>query len=396
MGFLRRKSGGAAAGPPPREPWAAYCQYPEALVPGNRVDLLVDGNEAYAAMLEAIAGAERTVLMESYIFQNDLAGERFREALVERALAGVQVFLLVDGVGTWQVPAEFFEGMERDGVSVLVYRPLAPWRRGWGILRRNHRKLLVVDGAVGFAGGINVGDEWLPREEGGRGWHDIHIRVEGPAVRELAKLAVATWRVHGGVDLDHRLFLPRIEPRGDRHVNIIGSRERKKRRAIRRSYIQAIRRARRYVYIANAYFLPDPGLRRALRNAVRRGVDVRVMVPRRGDILPVQLASEALWGRLLRAGLRIFRWEEDVLHAKTAVIDGEWATVGSFNLDHRSWTMNLEVNVNIVGRETVAELERVFLADQERAPELTRIEWRKRGLFIRLAQRFCYLFRKWM
>jgi cardiolipin synthase len=363
---------------------------------GNRVTLLVDGEEAYPAMLEAIASARQTILMDSYIFNNDAAGRLFAEALRERAGAGVQVHLTVDAIGTINVPEEFFEELRRSNIAVLEYRPVAPWRRGWGLLRRNHRKLLVVDGRVGFAGGINIGDAWLPQNLGGQGWHDIHVRVEGPAVRTLSRISSATWRSSAGLSLSPRLFQPEVEPVGDTDVSVVGSRERKKRRSIRGAYLRAIRHAKRYVYIANAYFIPDLGLRRALRNAARRGVDVRVMVPARGDILPVQLASQALLGRALRAGLRVFQWQGAMLHAKTAVIDDEWATVGSFNLDHRSWSMNLEVNVNVVEEEFALRLRDVYERDETRCVELTREVWRARPLWKRLVERFFFLFHRWM
>ncbi|MDJ0766664.1 MAG: phospholipase D-like domain-containing protein [Myxococcota bacterium] len=376
--------------------WAAYCVYPEALIAGNGVELLVDGAQAYPAMLKAIAGAEKTILMDSYIFHGDRAGQLFAKALSDKAEQGILVYLTVDGVGTLPVSSDFFTRLEKKGVNVLIYRSPAPWRKSFGLLRRNHRKLLVVDGRIGFAGGLNIGEEWLPKKKGGQGWHDVHLCVKGPAVRELSRLALSTWQVHGSARLAPRVFLPKVAPMGSEHVNVIGSRERKKRRAIRKSYLQAIKQARQYIYIANAYFLPDRGFWRALKNACRRGVDVRLMVPRKGDILPFQLASEALWGRAMRAGIRIFLWGDAVLHAKTAVIDDQWATVGSFNLDHRSWTMNLEVNINIVGPKLSGELREVFLKDQAQCQELTRERWRRRSWYVRVAQRFFYLFRKFM
>jgi cardiolipin synthase len=380
----------------PPFPWAEYCRHFKTLHPGNRVELLVDGAEAYPAMLKAISEAEHTILMASYIFNDDKAGGSFSEALAERAGQGVSAYLIADGVGTLHVPREFFADMEKAGVKILIYRSPAPWRRSFGLLRRDHRKLLVVDGRIGFAGGLNIGDEWLPKDMGGQGWHDVHLRVEGPAVRDLSKQAVSTWQIHSGQNLDPQLFLRRVEPSGEDFVNIVGSRERKKRKAIRQSYLQAIRTAKAYIYIANAYFLPDRGFRRALKNACKRGVDVRVMVPKRGDILPFQLASEAFWGRALRYGIGIFLWQDAVLHAKTAVIDDQWATVGSFNIDHRSWAMNLEVNVNIVGPKFAQQLKSVFLKDQKRCFELTRHEWRKRPWYLRLVQNFFYLFKKFM
>jgi cardiolipin synthase A/B len=376
--------------------WQAYCRRPEALEYGNRVNLLVDAKEAYPKMLEAVDRAERTVLLDSYIFNDDAAGEMFKAALVRAAKRGVRVYLIVDAVGTLSVPEEFFDDMRRAGVHVLHYRSWAPWRRSFGILRRNHRKMLVADGRVGLAGGINIGAEWLDASEGGLGWHDIHVRVEGPAVRELSKLAMSTWHGHGNIMLDPKVFLPKTPVCGSEYVHIIGSKERKKRKVIRQSYLKAIRQAKSYIYIANAYFLPDRGFRRALRNAVRRGVDVRVMVPENGDILSVQFAVQALFGRLMRAGVRLFLWQDAVLHAKTAVIDGQWATVGSFNIDRRSWTMNLEVNVNVVGPRISNRLREVFLKDQQRCIELTFEEWKKRPLFLKMLERFFHLFRQWM
>jgi cardiolipin synthase len=369
---------------------------PDLAVAGNRVRLLVDGEEAYPAMLEAIAGARRGILMDSYIFENDVAGGLFGDALAERARSGVRVHLTVDSVGTINVPEGFFDGLRRAGVEVLEYHPVAPWRKGWGLLRRNHRKLLVVDGVVGFAGGINIGDAWLPKKLGGLGWHDVHVRIEGPAASDLARLAMATWRRHADIRPNPRLFAPEVADAGGTAVTIIGSGERKKRRSIRGAYLRAIRQARHYIYIANAYFIPDLGLRRALRNAVRRGIDVRVMVPANGDILPVQLASQALLGRILRCGIRVFLWQGAMLHAKTAVIDDDWSTVGSFNLDHRSWSMNLEVNVNVVEPAFAARLREVWERDEALCVELTREAWRARPLLKRLIERFFFLFHRWM
>ena len=378
------------------EDWAPYCRFPGHMIGGNDVRLLVDGGQAFPAMLEAIDGAERTVLMESYIFHDDEAGRLFAGALARAAARGVITCLGVDGLGTMHVPAAFFEEMERAGVRVLEYRPPSPWRRQWGLLRRNHRKLLVVDNAVGFTGGINIGDEWLPREQGGLGWHDIHVRIEGPAVRELTRLSISTWRTHGEVDLPPHEFLPPSPAAGDTWAAVVGSRERKRRKAIRQSYLHAINRARRYIYLANAYFLPDRAYRHALGNAVKRGVDVRVMVPARGDILAVQLASQSLYGRLLRRGVRLFLWNDALLHAKTAVIDDLWATAGSFNIDHRSWAMNLEVNANIVGPVFAGRLREQFEEDQQRCTELAYHVWRRRPWPLRFLERFFGLFRRWM
>jgi cardiolipin synthase A/B len=378
------------------ESWGRYCANPQTMEFGNVVELLIDGAQAYPAMLQEIGRAQKTILMDSYIFNDDAAGRLFSSALCDAAERGVLVYLIVDGVGTRHVPSAFFEKMRRAGLHVLVYRSPAPWGRSFGLFRRDHRKMLVTDGSIGFAGGINIGAEWLSRESGGLGWHDLHLRIEGPAVRELSKLAISTWHINGRILLDSKRFLPEIPKKGAEHVSIIGSRERKKRKVIRRSYLQAIRQARIYIYITNAYFLPDAGFRRAMKNACRRGVDVRVMVPEKGDIPIVDRASQAIYSRLLKAGIRIFLWKSDVLHAKSAAIDGEWATVGSFNIDHRSWRMNLEVNVNAVGANLSGQLRDLFLKDQAHCGELTLEEWRKRPFITKLFQWFFHLFRKLM
>jgi cardiolipin synthase len=369
---------------------------PEIMVSGNRVTLLVDGEDAYPSMLEAIAAARQTILMDSFIFRDDTAGRVFAAALAERAQAGVRVHLTVDAVGTINVPKKLFADLRRANVAVLEYHPFAPWRRGFGLLRRNHRKLLVVDGRIGFAGGINIGDEWLPQRLGGRGWHDIHIRVEGPAVRDLSRLSIATWQRHTDLTFDPLLFSPEIAAVGDTSVGIVNSRLRKNLRSIRGDYLHAINHAKRYIYIANAYFIPDMGLRRALRNAVSRGVDVRAMVPANGNILPAQFASQALFGRALRSGLRILLWQGAMLHAKTAVIDDRWAMVGSFNLDHRSWSMNLEVNVNVLEPRFATRLREVYERDEALCEELTRDAWRARPFRRRLIELFFFLFHRWM
>lgn len=393
MARRKRRSGHPL---PEHEKWRIYCRYPESMIPGNRVKLLVNGESAYESMICAIGEAEESILMDSYIFNDDIAGQIFADALATSAIRGIVVHLIVDGVGTFHVPAPFFEKLRRAGVKVLIYRPLAPWRRNFGLLKRNHRKLLVVDGRIGFIGGMNIGMEWLSTHHGGKGWHDIHVRVEGPVVRELSRLSISTWHTHEGVVLDPALFLPKLSPLGGTYATIVGSRESKKRKAIRQSYLKAIRQAKTYIYIANAYFLPDLGFRRALKNACKRGVDVRVMVPKKGDIYLVQLASQALYRRLLRMGVRIFLWKDAVLHAKTAVIDDQWATIGSFNLDHRSWRMNLEVNINTVGVEFSGHLKQVFFKDQENCEKLTLVSWQKRPFWLKLLERFVALFRKWM
>jgi cardiolipin synthase len=374
--------------------WASYCRHRKQLVEGNRVTLLVDGAQTYPAMLAAIDEAREVILMDSYIFAADSVGREFKTAMARKAGQGVQVYLIVDGVGVLAEPEEFFEDMRASGVHVLVYRSIKPWRKSFGLLRRNHRKLLAIDDRVGFCGGINIGYEWLPEDRGGLGWHDLHLRIEGPAVADLAKLAISTWSVHGGVRVSPLRVLPPARPKGGEHVSILGSKERKNRHAIRQAYLHAIRNARRYVYIANAYFLPERGLRRALRNACQRGVDVRVMLPGTSDVFAVHMASRAMFSRLMKYGVRIFQWRGPMMHAKAAVVDDQWATVGSFNLDHRSWRMNLEVNATVAGPHLAGELAKVFVRDLERCDELSREQWKRRPFLSKALEWIFFQFRR--
>jgi cardiolipin synthase len=376
---------------------ARYCAARAKVVGGNEAAPLRDGAEAYPAMLEAIDRAKEYVNLETYIFQSDETGWRFAEALAKAAERGVEVNLLYDAIGCLDTDRRLFDFMEKSGVRLLVFRPPAPWRRRWGVNRRDHRKILVVDGRRGFAGGLNIGDDYAPKEWGGEGWRDTHMCVEGPAVRELQKLFVRNWQREGGPHLDPQIHL-RPAHRVVSHVpvRVLANNMRKDRRSIRRAYLHAIRRARRSVYIANAYFIPDRGIRRALRNAAKRGVDVRVMISGESDLKSVWYATRNIVGALLGSGIRIFEWRPEVLHSKTAVIDGSWATVGSYNLDMRSLVWNLEVSVSVYDRDFGITMNSMFLDDLMYCQEMHLEAHRKRPWWQKLLERFFYFLRYWL
>lgn len=328
------------------------------VVSGNTVTLLVDGTEAFPAMLDAIGGAARSIVLDSYIFADDATGVRFRDALIDRARAGVAVRVVVDGVGSLGIE-QFFTPLVAAGGALLVFRPPTWWRPPWGFWKRDHRKILVVDDRVGFIGGLNIADNYAPSEEGGGGWHDIHARVEGPAARELTKIVNRTWRRHRREDWHARLGPP-IEV-GDVPVQVLESRL-TRRHTMRRAYLKAIRRAKQRICITNAYFVPDQGVRRALRNAALRGVEVQLLLAGRTDIRSVQYASRALYAGLMRVGIQIFEWHDRVLHAKSAVVDGRWCSIGSYNMERRSLLHNLEANIVCIdtrlGTTMMAQFER--------------------------------------
>ena len=366
------------ASPLPPGVWMRYASDPARVRTGNRARLLRDGAAAFPEMLAAIAAAKKHVTLAIYIFASDDVGEQFAAALSERAKAGVSVNVLYDAIGSSEASYAIFDGMRAAGVNVIEYHPIRPWQPRWGWWRRDHRKILVIDGETGFTGGINIAKQYAPPEKGGGGWRDTHVRLEGPVVGDLQRFFMATWRRAGGRRLPKRDYLPPLRQAGATPARVVGNTLVFNRWAIRRAVLAALREARKSIWIANAYFVPDHGVLAELLRARARGVDVRIMVPRKTDVKVVAFASRSYYQVLLDEGIRIFEWNGPMLHAKTMVVDGVWSTVGSFNLDRWSLLNNLEVTVSLFDPEVAAELERMFTADTERCSEIDPTQWRIR------------------
>lgn len=375
--------------------------WPPRFVDGNAVTLLRDGKEAYPAMLEAIARSREQVLLEMYWFGSDRAGRRFAAALLAARERGVEVALLYDAVGSRDTDPTVFAELREGGCTVVEFGPLVPWRarfRPEGLARRDHRKILVVDGEVGFTGGINVADEWLSKEEGGAGWRDDMVRVEGPAVRGLVSMQRSAWRRAGGPPFGET---PGFERGARRHVTdqmvrVLGESYFRARRQISQAYLAEIDRARERAWVTNAYFVPDRRVRRALRRAAQRGVDVRIIVPGVTDVEVVRVASRATWGSLLSRGVRLFEYQRGVLHSKSAVIDGRWSTVGTYNLDYLSLRTNLEVNVAVLDARFGEQMEQSFELDLLDSKEVNADEFRDRSFGARTLEQLAYRFRKFL
>jgi cardiolipin synthase len=359
---------------------------PRELVPGHRVTLLRDGAEAYPRMLEAIRSAREHVLLEMYIFAADAAGLEFRRALVEKAREGVPVRVMYDSVGSSDTPRDFFGELRAAGCLVNEYHPfhgmlLDPRRR-----RRNHRKLIVVDGRVAFAGGLNIANEYA------REWRDTAVEVRGPIVADLAYMFLDIWQKEERKS--PRLPTPPIPPpEGPMRAVALSSDRWTNRWRLARAYRHAVQNARSRVWISNAYFVPSNRFLKLLRRGASRGADVRILVPAKTDLMPVYYATRATFGRLLRAGVRIFEWQGKMMHAKTAVVDGEWATVGSYNIDHLSLMQNLELSIIVCDREFGAAMERMFEDDLRASTEVDRASWRRRPWRQKLLERLFWLFR---
>lgn len=360
---------------------------------GNALRLLVDGAEAFPAMLDAIEAARRTVHLETYILRPDRTGRRFAQALGAAAKRGCEVRLIFDAVGSRGIGWEFVRDLAASGVWVLEFNPLRPHNLFTSFQRRDHRKILVVDGRVGFIGGINIGDEYAPAAAGGEGWRDNHLRVEGPAAADLDALFTRLWNKHRG----SKVPAPWPEPveGGRSRVRIVANRTLVDRFRIRNAYVAALRRAKTSIDIANAYFIPDRGIRKHLKNAAARGVAVRLLVPSRSDVSAVLYASRKLFKELLQAGVRIFEYTGAILHTKTVLVDGAWCALGSYNMDHRSLAYNLEANLHALDPEFGAALREVFDRDFAASREIRLETWLKRPLREIWLERFFFAFRYW-
>lgn len=365
-----------------------------ALRGGHTVEVLIDGDAAFPRMRDAIAQATAYVHFETYIFMDDLVGESFSQVLIEAAERGIEVRLLVDGFGVIDVPDDFFQIMRRGGVEVQIYRPLGRFRNVGKWTRRDHRKILVIDGTEAYVGGINISKDYISRTAGGGGWRDTHARVTGPAVADLDRIFANTWATVAGGDAPR--ILDQRQIRGHQRAAVAITEDPGNRTTIRRHYLHAMRQARESVYITNAYFVPDLGLRAGMRGAAKRGVDIRVLLPGSSDVVFAQMAGESTYDRLLRAGVKIYQWEPSHIHAKTLVVDGQFTSIGSYNLDYISLFNNLEVVLEVSDADLGAEMKAQFEADLKSSHEVTLLEWRSRPMWRRWVEWVAYRLRRWL
>lgn len=373
--------------------WRDYCLDPEIASAGNRAALLRDGEEAFAAMEELILSARRRLLLEFYSFSDDSAGRRFGELLAARASAGVETYLIYDSVGSILTDRDFFRDLGRRGVKVGEFHPVVPWKPHWNWGRRNHRKMICADSGSAIVGGFNMTERDAPRSMGGVGWKDAQVRVDGPVAAEIERLFWDSWALCGKTSPPTGAA-PKSS--GREHTAVLSASGFRQERSIRRAYRHAIDSARERIRITNAYFLPDRSIRKSLMRAARRGVDVRIITPGKTDHPYVRWASWAMFPRMIRSGVRIYEWTGQILHSKTAVIDGVWSSVGSHNLDHRSLQYNLELNVNVFGPAFGREMERLFNEDLSACREVTIEECRARPFLHKAASAALYMMRSWL
>ncbi|WP_081768800.1 cardiolipin synthase [Herbaspirillum sp. RV1423] len=379
------------------------------LVAGNKVTLLIDGPATYASMFSAIREARDHINMETYIFENDDTGKQFADLLIDKQKHGVQVNLMYDSVGTLNTPREFFQPLIDAGVQVLEFNPVNPAlaRKGWEVNQRDHRKLLIVDGTTAFVGGINISSvyssgsfrKFRKKDDEGKDmapWRDTQVRMDGPVAAEFQKMFIDTWEKQHGPQLAARNYYPKIASKGGEIVRGIGSSPEDPYSVIYATFISAIQHAESLVYLTNAYFIPDPQLRAALKDAVKRGVDVRLMLPGKSDSALVLYASHSFYTELLEGGVRIYERQDALLHSKTALIDGVWSTIGSTNLDWRSFVYNQEINAVILGPQFGAQLQALFDRDLAASKEITLEAWKDRPISDRMKEFGAGLWARWL
>lgn len=348
------------------------------LVGGNHVQELINGDEIFPPMLAAIRAARRTITFETFIYWSGDIGREFAEALAERAQAGVKVHVLVDWVGSLKMDDELLDLMEDAGVELHKYHPLH-WYHLARMNNRTHRKLLVVDGTVGFTGGVGIADEWLGDAQDADHWRDSHFRIEGPAVAHMQAAFLDNWMKTSGEVLHGEDYFPPLQPVGEHYAQVFKSSANEGSESVRLMYLLSIASARKTIYIANAYFVPDDLSVETLVRALERGVKVRIILPgTRIDSEPVRRASRARWGDLLEAGAEIYEYQPTMYHCKVMVVDDVWVSVGSTNFDSRSFRLNDEANLNIYDHAFAQRQIDIFEDDLKKSRQITYAEWQHR------------------
>lgn len=360
---------------------------------GNKVTLFTEGDEFFDTVIKEIDNAKKSINLETYIFNSDNVGWIIASKLAKKSAQGVEVNLIYDAVGCIATSRDMFRTMEESGVEIIEYNPFAPWRKYWKISFRDHRKIIVIDGKKAFVGGINIGAEYAGEKYNGGGWRDTHVLIEGPSVRDVQFFFMENWFRNGGEVLQTNLYFPNLKKRGSKLLMILCARSRNKGKPVKESYVSAINNARKSIFITNAYFIPDARIHKALVRAASKGVDVVLLLPGKTDIPIVRYASRYLYKLYLKNGLKIYEYQESILHAKTAVIDGIWSTVGSSNLDRRSFRKNLEVNAVVLDQDFGEIMEKVFEDDLAKSIEVTLENFGKRSFIEFFLEWFAYRFR---
>jgi cardiolipin synthase len=378
------------------------------LVAGNTVRLLNDGPSTYTAMFQAIEGAKNHINLETYIFEDDTVGRRLAELLIKKQKEGVQVNIIYDSFGSLETSDAFFERLRDGGLKVVEFNPVNPLdvKRRWMGNQRDHRKLLVVDGTIAFTGGVNISRVYSRspfRTSGPKSpeaakqlWRDTHVQIEGPVVAEFQRIFLDAWAQQKGPPLPEQEYFPALKATGKLIVRAINSSPAADLVTIYKVFVSAISHAEQSIHLTIAYFAPDGQMLQALTDAAARGVDVTLLLPSVTDSGLVVRAGHSHYKKLLQAGVKIYERQDALLHAKTAVIDGVWSTVGSANMDWRSFLHNEEVNAVILGDEFAEKMEALFQKDLAASRRITLEEWNTRPFIHRVKETIGRIMEYWL
>ena len=363
------------------------------LVRGNRIAAFQNGDEIFPAMLAAIDSAERTINFETYIYWSGSIGKKFADALSARARAGVKVHVLLDWVGTGKMEADLLEAMQQAGVKVQKYHPLR-WYNLKRMNNRTHRKLLVVDGRIGFTGGVGIADEWMGHAQDPEHWRDSHYRIDGPAVAQMQSAFMDNWIKTAGEVLHGAAYFPAVDSSGATLAQVFKSSPTEGTESVRLMYLLSIASAARTVRISASYFVPDDLAIATITAARKRGVSVELILP--GEYVDTEVtrkASRSRWGPLLRAGVAIYEYAPTMYHCKVMIVDDTWVSVGSTNFDNRSFRLNDETNLNVYDRDFALAQARVFEEDKGHAKRITLEMWENRPFKEKMMERLAGLLR---
>ncbi len=371
------------------------------LTKGNKVTLLADGQAAYAAMFKARENARDHINLETFIIDDDDVGREFSDLLLRKKTEGVQVNLIYDSVGSFTNSASFFKRLQDGGIQVVEFNPIH--QGNWLLAHLDHHKILIVDGKIAIAGGINISSVYSSKLSGRHKenkaplpWRDTDVQIEGPAVAEFQKLFLDTWSRQNGPKLSGGNYYPQLKEDGKALVQVVGSTPGAYNRITFIVYVAAITFAEHSIHLTNAYFMPDDQVLKAFTDAAGRGVDVKIILPGATDSTLALYAAQYNYSRLLEGGVKIYERFNALLHAKTAVIDGVWSTVGSTNMDYWSLLSNDEANAVILSREFAQEMEKTFAKDLAESHQIKLAEWEARPLSVKMRQWFAHLFVRWL
>jgi len=365
------------------------------LIGGSTTTTLINGDQIFPAMLDAIRDAKTSVNFETYIYWSGEIGSKLSKALADKAAEGVAVHVIIDSIGSDRIDGKYFKQMAAAGVQIVRYHPLAWYNLADGkkLENRTHRKLLIVDGKVGFTGGAGIADEWLGNADSPKHWRDTHYMIKGPAVAQLQAAFLDNWMETTGRVLHGDDYFPPLESTGSQLTQVFKSSPNGGSESMELMYLLSISAAQKNIRLASAYFVPDDLTIKTLLNARERGVHVQIIVPGPNiDVKIVRRASRGRWGEMLKSGIEIFEYQPTMFHVKQMIVDDRWVSIGSANLDNRSFRMNDEANVNILDEAFAAEQIKIFEDDLQNSNQITYEKWQRRPMGTKMMETFATLF----